>query len=164
MEKTIGKEYKNARDREAFLKDNCDKVEEKGYMKPYTPEELQGHKENLANVSIEIAEVEAGKKFTEYECALMFQKFKKEFGYSQVEIADKFKKSPAFISKCLSLLDLPKEIQDKIINGDISVKAAMFRHLLEYEKGNTIDEETGCKHLAQVVWNAIAMLHVSKNK
>jgi hypothetical protein len=62
MEKTIGKEYKNARDREAFLKDNCDKVEEKWYMKPYTPEELQGHKENLANVSIEIAEVEAEKK------------------------------------------------------------------------------------------------------
>lgn len=62
MEKTIGKEYKNARDREAFLKDNCDKVEEKGYMKPYTPEELQGHKESLANVSIEIAEIEAEKK------------------------------------------------------------------------------------------------------
>ena len=62
MEKTIGKEYKNARDREAFLKDNCDKVEEKGYMKPYTPEELQGHKENLANVSSEIAEIEAEKK------------------------------------------------------------------------------------------------------
>ena len=62
MEKTIGKEYKNARDREAFLKDNCDKVEEKGCMKPYTPEELQGHKENLANVSIEIAEIEAEKK------------------------------------------------------------------------------------------------------
>lgn len=65
-----------------------------------------------------------GKKFTEYECALMFNKFKKEFGYSQVEIADKFKKSPAFISKCLSLLDLPKEIQDKIVKGDLSVKAA----------------------------------------
>lgn len=62
MEKTIGKEYKNAHDREAFLKDNCDKVEEKGYMRPYTPEELQGHKENLANVSIEIAEIEAEKK------------------------------------------------------------------------------------------------------
>lgn len=62
MEKTIGKEYKNAREREAFLKDNCDKVEEKGYMKPYSAEELQGHKENLANVSIEIAEIEAEKK------------------------------------------------------------------------------------------------------
>lgn len=41
-------------------------------------------------------------------------------------------------------------------------KAAMFRHLVEYEKGNTKDEETGCLHLAQVAWNAIAMLHISK--
>lgn len=40
MQKELGKDY-NARDREAFLKDNCDKVEEKGYMKPFTPEELQ---------------------------------------------------------------------------------------------------------------------------
>lgn len=62
MEKTIGKEYKNPREREAFLKDNCDKVEEKGYMKPYSPEELQGHKESLANLSIEISEVEEEKK------------------------------------------------------------------------------------------------------
>lgn len=43
-------------------------------------------------------------------------------------------------------------------------KAALFRHLLEYEKGNEIDEETGCKHLAQCCWNAIAMLYLSKNK
>ena len=42
-------------------------------------------------------------------------------------------------------------------------KAAMFRHLLEYEKGNKIDEETGCQHLAQVAWNAIAMLWISKH-
>lgn len=41
-------------------------------------------------------------------------------------------------------------------------KAALFRHLLEYENGNEIDEETGCKHLAQVAWNAIAMLYCSK--
>ena len=43
-------------------------------------------------------------------------------------------------------------------------KAALFRHLVEHEKGNWIDEETGCIHLAQVVWNAIAMLHVEKAK
>lgn len=65
-----------------------------------------------------------GKKFTEYECAIMFKRFKEEFGYSQVQIADKFKKSPAFISKCISLLDMPKEIQDKIVNGELSVSAA----------------------------------------
>lgn len=65
-----------------------------------------------------------GKRFSEYECALMFQRFKDEFGYSQVEIADKFKKSPAYISKCLALLDLPKEIQERIVSGEISIKAA----------------------------------------
>lgn len=41
-------------------------------------------------------------------------------------------------------------------------KGAMLRHLMEYEKGNIIDEETGCLHVAQVAWNAIAMLYFSK--
>lgn len=43
-------------------------------------------------------------------------------------------------------------------------KAALLRHLVEYDKGNEIDEETGCYHLAQVAWNAIAMLHISKQQ
>ena len=41
-------------------------------------------------------------------------------------------------------------------------KAALLRHLVEYDKGNKIDEETGCRHLAAVAWNAIAMLHIAK--
>lgn len=65
-----------------------------------------------------------GKKFSEYECGIMFKRFKEEFGYNQGEIAEKFKKSPAFISKCLSLLDLPIDIQERIINKQISAKAA----------------------------------------
>lgn len=65
MERELGQEYKNLAQREAFLKDNCDACEQKGYMKPYTPEELQGHKEKLANVLIEIAEIEAEKKQVE---------------------------------------------------------------------------------------------------
>ena len=58
MDKHLGNDIENLVAREAFLKDNCDKVEEKGYMKPYTPEELQQRKEELANASIEIAEIE----------------------------------------------------------------------------------------------------------
>lgn len=38
-------------------------------------------------------------------------------------------------------------------------KAAMFRHLMEFEKGNVVDDETGKEHLAHMVWNAIAMMH-----
>ena len=41
-------------------------------------------------------------------------------------------------------------------------KAAMFRHLMEFEKGNVIDDESGKEHLAHMVWNAIAMLCVSQ--
>ena len=43
-------------------------------------------------------------------------------------------------------------------------KAALLRHLVEFDKGNEIDEETGCRHLAAVAWNAIAMLHISKQQ
>ena len=67
MERELGQEYKNPIQREAFLKDNCDACEQKGYMKPYSPEELQGHKEKLANVSIEIAEIEAEMKQVQAE-------------------------------------------------------------------------------------------------
>ena len=67
MERELGQDIKNPIQREAFLKDNCDACEQKGYMKPYTPEELQGHKEKLANVSIEIAEIEAELKEVQSE-------------------------------------------------------------------------------------------------
>lgn len=43
-------------------------------------------------------------------------------------------------------------------------KAALLRHLVEHEKGNPIDADTGCLHLAQVVWNALAMLYFSLKK
>lgn len=48
-------------------------------------------------------------------------------------------------------------------NGYQRYKAALFRHLLEYEKGNKIDSDTGCQHLAQVAWNAITLLWLDKH-
>jgi len=62
MKTNLGKEYSNRAQREAFLKDNCEKVEEKGYMKAFTPEQLQGYKENLAELCITIEKVEDEKK------------------------------------------------------------------------------------------------------
>lgn len=52
----------------------------------------------------------------------------------------------------------------KLDDGYNRYKAAMLRHLVEYEKGNETDADTGCLHLAQVVWNAIAMLYFSREK
>jgi hypothetical protein len=62
MDKHLGKDITNRKQRESYLKDNCEKVENKGYMKPFTPEQLQGHKENLADLSIEIERIEDEKK------------------------------------------------------------------------------------------------------
>lgn len=48
-------------------------------------------------------------------------------------------------------------------NGYERYKGALLRHLAANDK-NPIDEETGCYHLAQVAWNAIAMLWFKLNQ
>ena len=75
-----------------------------------------------------------GKNFTEYECAIMFYRFKDTFGYSQTEIAAKFGKSPTFVSRCLSLMELAPEIQQKLENGEISTNAV--REIVGQNKEN----------------------------
>lgn len=62
MQKELGKEYHDQEARVAFLRDNCDGTEEKGYMKPFSPDQMAEKKEDLANVSIKIAEIEDEKK------------------------------------------------------------------------------------------------------
>lgn len=75
-----------------------------------------------------------GKNFTEYECAIMFYRFKDTFGYSQTEIAAKFGKSPTFVSRCLSLMELAPEIQQKLESGEISTNAV--REIVGQNKEN----------------------------
>lgn len=88
-----------------------------------------------------------GKNFTEYEQALMFQRFRDKFGYTQTEIAAKFGKSATFIGRCLSLLDLAPEIQAKLESGEISTGAV--RQIVELNK----DDETA---QVEAVENAIS--------
>lgn len=88
-----------------------------------------------------------GKNFTEYEQALMFQRFRDKFGYTQSEIAGKFGKSATFIGRCLSLLDLAPEIQAKLESGEISTGAV--RQIVGLNK----DDETA---QVEAVENAIS--------
>lgn len=48
-------------------------------------------------------------------------------------------------------------------NGYERYKGALLRHLYAAEN-EIFDEETGCRHLAQVAWNAIALLWISKHR
>lgn len=49
-------------EREQFLSDNCDAMESIGYTRRFSPDELAQKKEELANVSIELNEIEQEKK------------------------------------------------------------------------------------------------------
>jgi small-conductance mechanosensitive channel len=61
MEKTLGKNY-SENERTAFLKDNCDSIVEKGYMKQFNPQEILGMKESLSETDIQINDLEEEKK------------------------------------------------------------------------------------------------------
>lgn len=41
---------------------------------------------------------------------------------------------------------------------------ALFRHFSEYLTGNLIDEESGKKHLAAVIWNAMVLYELNEIK
>lgn len=62
MLKTLGKEYADDDLRVSYLKDNCDSVVNKGYMRRFTPEEIQAMKEQLAETSIMINDIEVEKR------------------------------------------------------------------------------------------------------
>lgn len=49
-------------------------------------------------------------------------------------------------------------------NGYERYKAALFRHLIAYEEGETHDPESGLHHLAHMAWNGLAMLYFALKK
>jgi len=62
MQRELGKEIQNPQSRIEFLSDNCDSVEQKGYMKRFTPDQLLKMKEELSETAIEINDIETEKK------------------------------------------------------------------------------------------------------
>ena len=62
MQTELGKDVQIGAKRIAFLSDNCDAIEEKGYMKRFNKDQLDSFKENLSEVAIEINDIEEEKK------------------------------------------------------------------------------------------------------
>lgn len=46
-----------------------------------------------------------------------------------------------------------------IENGYKRCRAALFRHLTAYDKGELVDQESGKSHLAHAAWNALSMVY-----
>jgi ParB family chromosome partitioning protein len=55
------------------------------------------------------------------EIALAYQKLSEELNFTQQEIADKVGKDRASVANYMRLLRLPKEIQDGLFNGDLTM-------------------------------------------
>ena len=80
---------KSPTERARLLKDNCDKVEELGYVKPFTEDELTARKENLAELSIAIDELEEEKKAQVADFNLSIKSKKKDRSTLIRDIRDK---------------------------------------------------------------------------
>jgi hypothetical protein len=107
MEKSLGKEYAISQ-REAFLKDNCDAVVEKGYMKRLSPEELQENKEQLSEVAIQINDIELEKK----EASAEFKKRLDPLTTERTEILQALKQKAIYKNEqCYKFLDA----EDKMV-------------------------------------------------
>lgn len=61
MERELGKDIP-LEDRRQFLKDNCDRIEAKGYMKPFDADQISFMKDELATVDIQMNDIEEEKK------------------------------------------------------------------------------------------------------
>lgn len=51
-----------------------------------------------------------------------------------------------------------------IENGYKRCRAALFRHLTSYDKGERVDPESGKSHLAHAAWNALSMVYFAERE
>ena len=102
MQKELGKDIKQGVERIDFLDSNCDSVEEKGYMKPFTPEQLNEMKDNLASVTIEINDIEDEKR----EAMQAFNEQLKPHKEELKELITGIKNKAKFVTeKCYKFID-----------------------------------------------------------
>ncbi|MBN2676241.1 MAG: ParB/RepB/Spo0J family partition protein, partial [Alphaproteobacteria bacterium] len=68
-----------------------------------------------------------------------FAQLAKDFGYSHKEIASRIGKSRSYITNLIRLIQLPEDIQQKVIKKEMSVSHA--RSLLNVENAEELSEE-----------------------
>lgn len=89
------------------------------------------------------------------EIALAYQKLSQELNYTQQEIADKVGKDRTSVANYLRLLNLPKEIQDYLADGKISMGHARALLALENAKAQV-------SLARQIVKNQLSVRQIEK--
>jgi len=103
MQRELGKDIQDPKSRVAFLTDNCDSIESKGYMKRFTPEQLLKMKEELSEKAIKINDIEVEKKAVNREFGASLKPLVEE----QKSILSGLKnKSEHVTERCFKFIDL----------------------------------------------------------
>ena len=88
--------------RPQFLSDNCDAMEEIGYTCRFSPDELAQKKEELANVSIELKEIEQEKK----DAMADFKERMKPYDEERKRLLGELKNKSKFVNEvCYKFID-----------------------------------------------------------
>jgi len=87
------------------------------------------------------------KELTDYEIAIRIQRYMQLTGLKAVEVANKFGKSPAWISTKLSVLKAPEDVQQAVATGKISAEHArqLSKITDEKERKRAIEKATKAK-------------------
>lgn len=102
MEKFIGQDYQNLKEREQFIKDNAEGVENMGYSKPLNSAVIDKLKEELADATIQKNDVEQEKKMANSDYNARIKFLKECIG----ETADKLKSKSEYVNEpCYKLVD-----------------------------------------------------------
>lgn len=106
MEKMIFQEYSESQ-REQMLADNADRVEEVGYMKPFSTEELDTMKDDLSKVVININEVEEEKKAVNQDFKLRL----KPLAEDKQKLLNNIKNKSEYVTEdCFKMIDHEEEM------------------------------------------------------
>lgn len=129
MERELGKEFPQGAKRKEFLDSNCDAVEEKGYMKPFTPEELSEMKDTLSTITIEINDIEEEKK----DAMSMYNERLKPHKKELKELLHGIKNKAEFVTEnCYKIIDQEKRIVGFYNeNGDLIESRAAYANELQ---------------------------------
>ena len=102
MEKYLGLEYEDLAEREQFIKDNADSIENMGYTKPIPSDQIEKLKETLADASIKKLEQEEAKK----AAVQMYNEEIKGYKLTIKDAADKLKSKSTYVKEpCYKLIE-----------------------------------------------------------
>ena len=102
MEKLLGQEYQDLQERERFLRDNADAIEDMGYSKPIPSDQIDKLKEKLADASIKKLEQEEAKK----TAVQMYNEEIKGYKNTIKDVADKLKSKTTYVNEpCYKMID-----------------------------------------------------------